>query len=139
MIGNRDPSSTANPWFIAFVLGLLLAFWQQHWTGLIIGGLLGYLLGQVQHLRRRVERLTGRMRSAVAEPKFEPEAVESEPRSKARVIGVPASPEPAIPPAPEPVAAAASPWRTTMPLPLDQWIAKAVAWLRGGNPLARTG
>lgn len=144
---------------LALVLGGMLA-WEQGVPGLIAGLLLGYLFGRVLALERRIDALVrqqhldGVVRKAAASrpdasaapeaPHPSPSPVAREPDAVAAAVQMPVAAAPAAPvsppaPKPAPPITSAHPAPAGPPDYFGEGLAKALRWLKGGNPLARAG
>ena len=162
---DKEPSSAGLSWALTIAGAIVMVAIQEDGSGLLLGGLLGFLLAQVLHLRNRVGdlhrqiQLSRAQREAVAPlPQLSHEAVTrplappsaatpSQPDAHKPSVPEPAAPTPT--PTPKP---AAKPWvEANEPTPraaprppaeppiVDRLIGNALAWLKGGNSLARAG
>lgn len=142
-------SKPPGPW--SWLLGLLLGgwfAWEQGLPGLIAGALLGFLLGRVFALERRVDAL---IRQQQFDGIVRQASAAAPPRVEASAPVAPAAPPPppstgtveaAVPPRVVAPATTPGPARAAATQPPDyvgQGIARALQWLKGGNPLARAG
>jgi uncharacterized membrane protein len=152
----KEPSSMGSTLGLGLLFGLIGAGLAEDFRGFLAGSLIGVLLAQVLHLRRRVSQLHEGMiaqRDAIAgwqkrkpdaepsheaiEPKvIEPEVIEPE------VI----EPEPEAFEIPEPApvvakisAADFEPVRTPRAPVAPTLVDRALDWIKSGNPLARIG
>lgn len=160
----KEPSSKGLSWALTIAGAIVVATVQEDGSGLLVGGVLGFLLAQVLHLRDRVRDLHRQIQLSRLQRDSEP----SVPRASHEVVTRPLAPptaaaptpSPAQPPrpstpgpiesAPAPVAAQRVPEarqsspRAARPAPpeptvFDRAIGNAIAWLKGGNSLARAG
>lgn len=155
---DKQPSSKGMTIALTLLFGVMLASMQESVDGFVIGAVLGALFAQVLFLRQRTRALDEQLRALrSAERAPAPtEAVAPEPQPRTAAAQAPDAPvqreeirRPAPPPqgraaiAPTPRAAEAGwtppPRRPAEPSPFERAMAAAVAWLKGGNPLARIG
>ncbi|HEY7639470.1 MAG TPA: DUF2339 domain-containing protein [Steroidobacteraceae bacterium] len=158
-------SSQGATWGLAILLGVVGASIQQSIGGFVIGAALGVLLAQVLHLRsytaaldQQLQELKQRLASFKAAPDASATAPEVTPQpTPQRAAQAPPRPAAAAPgvappppsPAPGPVArtetllsqplSARPPAPPSPPTAFDRAFAAFMAWLKGGNPLARAG
>jgi uncharacterized membrane protein len=157
----KRASSQGATWGLAILFGVVGASIQQSVGGFVIGAAIGALSAQILFLRTRTEALEKQLRElaqriaglkAVAD-----ERAERIPTAAPAATPEPApTPRPAIPASAPPAAAQASPAPRPVaaildqplpPLPpevreasaIDKAIAGFMAWLKGGNTLARIG
>jgi uncharacterized membrane protein len=153
----KRASSQGATWGLAILFGVVGASIQQSVAGFVIGAVVGALAAQILFLRtrtetleKRLQELTQRLAGLQAAPQ---ERGESTPKAAPAAAPAPA-PKPAMaasaPPAatqaPRPVAAIvdqplpqAPPAPPREPSAIDNAIAGFMAWLKGGNQLARIG
>lgn len=133
---------------VGLLLGGVIGGIEQSFGGFIVGVLLGYLLTQVSHLQRQITVLQ----------KGEASHAAPTPATTAPSAAGPGAPSPVETPRPIAAGVAATPTASPIeapvdwsqpppsqppppraPSPLNKLIDRAWTWLRGGNPLARTG
>src|SRR4051812_17499264 len=146
------PSSKPMSIILALVIGAVGGSLDQSIFGFCSGAVLGFLLAQVFSLRERVRLLDRQFQllkaardHRVLAPQLEPE----QPLAAvyADQIAVPAVIESSIPaPNGETIenrlsreGPEAPAFAHSEPTPMDRVIEKALAWIKGGNPLARIG
>ncbi len=151
---SSDPTegSGSQSWIYAVVLGLGGAILEHGPIGLVTGAAIGYLLGRVIHLDRRLGALRRRQDAWEAEAKHPLAVREVAPAVPREPVIVPpaASPPPSaaveppppfaespsqVRPLPQSPPRAVPPPAPRKPGVLDQ----AWTWFKGGNPLARAG
>lgn len=139
--------------FWSLGLAFLLASWMDSVHGFALGALIGYLLAQrmrfaerLQALEKRLALLEGgpRGETAAAEaPRTAPPAAPSPPPSARPEQPSPSQAPPAsaavAPASPAPLATPSRDLPAAAPSIVEQAFAKALAWLKRGNPLARAG
>ncbi len=159
----KPASSQGATWGLAILFGVVGAAIQEGVFGFFVGAVLGGLLAQILHLRGRTEALERQLqelRQRLAGVKAAPE--DQAPATPAATPGAAPVPRPAMPasaapaqtaqatrPTPQPAARAAvppsQPAAPARPVPprepsaVDRAVAGFIAWLKGGNPLARIG
>lgn len=161
-----EPSSQGMTWALSVIGAILTVAIQEEPSGFFLGALLGYLLAQVIHLRAWVRTLHGEIhaprRETTARTNAQPPSTRpldpttaSSPTPAAARTETNAStaqraeeiqPRPAAP-ARSAVPSRREPLRSDQPSiavpaeppPLVKLIDSALAWLKGGNPLARAG
>jgi uncharacterized membrane protein len=144
----KPTSSKGSTLGLALLFGVGGVSMSTSFNGFVVGALIGVLLAQVFHLRSRTQSLEEQLR-AIREA--------SKSGATAEKLTEPAPAQPAKAAAPERVrrqaaarqaeaervraisAQAQQPAVPAAPSAFDQAIASAMAWLKGGNPLARIG
>lgn len=155
----KRASSQGATWGLAILFGVVGASILQSVGGFVIGAVIGALCAQILYLRTRTEALENQLRELaqrLAGLKAAPEE-RAEPTPKAAPAAAPApapppkpamaaSAPPAAAPAPRPIAAIldqplspARPAPPDEPPAIDSAIDGFMAWLKGGNWLARIG
>lgn len=162
MQSDKEPSSGGLSWALAIAGAVVTATIQQRLSSLLLGALLGFLLAQVLHLRgwvrdlHRELHLLRELKREIEQPSA-PSAAEAVTRPLAPPAPAPAArtqriatahDRPIGPAAQEPAAApketaqaqaARAPNAPVGPTPLVGWIDTALAWIKGGNSIARVG
>src|SRR5512138_2826842 len=162
MQSDKEPSSGGLSWALAIAGAVVTATIQQRLSSLLLGALLGFLLAQVLHLRgwvrdlHRELHLLRELKREIERPSA-PSAAEAVTRPLAPPAPAPAArtqriatahDRPIGPAAQEPAAApketaqaqaARAPNAPVGPTPLVGWIDTALAWIKGGNSIARVG
>ena len=157
----KEPSSGGLSWALAIAGAVVTATIQQRLSSLLLGALLGFLLAQILHLRGWVRDLHRELQllrapkhevdrpspsSAAAEAITRPLAPPtSAPTTRAQSSSTPGD-RPLSAPIQTPAAsegraeqAARAPSTPADPPPLVGWIDAALAWIKGGNSVARVG
>jgi len=151
----KQPSSAGLSWGLGILGGIVFASVDESFAGFLIGAVLGVLCAQVLFLRRRAREMSDELEAWRQAPRSESRA-ELTPASRSvepatRPIAAEIAPtvavksEPAVAKARAervPIAPSAVPRprvRSHEPDWTDQLMARAVAWLKRGNPLARVG
>lgn len=154
MAEREEPSSKGLTIALA-IGGAVVGGGMAEVRGFCVGALLGALFAQVLHLRGRMHSLAkqlgaleSRVDRAHAETVVPAAPAQSQPEVASAPIVEPliaAEPsfEPA-PPAPATTRDAPQPIKPrivvkTTPTAIDAWVERAIAWAKGGNPLARVG
>ena len=159
----KESSSKGSTWGLAILFAVLVGGMRESVEGMLVGALLGALLAQVLHLRNRTRNLDEQIRKLQASlPEVERTTTAAgfervEPHEPARPLEtlvqatVPGVEQPAAAAvtAPEPTASAATARPASTELPrarippppsgVDKLIGSMLAWIKGGNPLARIG
>ncbi|TXH06169.1 MAG: DUF2339 domain-containing protein [Nevskiaceae bacterium] len=123
-------------WTLALIGALALGSLMESTAGAVIGAALGFLLGRVLRLQQDVADLRRELRLATA--KASPSPAQPPPLP---ALAMPPTPAPTTPPS---LPSSEAPPRTAdarvPPQPAEPTLlARALDWLRGGNPLARVG
>lgn len=103
-------------------------------AGFLIGAAFGFLFARLRAAGQRIDGLQQRMQWLETLP----EVRSTTPTPAAKPVAA-TRPEPAAPPMVATVEAPAPPPRAPTQPWLQPWIDRGLAWLRGGNPLARVG
>ena len=153
----KQASSTGSTLGLALLFGVAGASLMSDFAGFAFGAMFGVLLAQVLHLRGRIQSLDHQLQAvrqslkpAPAErPEPQPQAVPEPSPPPVRPVPPPVSAVeeaniiPAITPtAPQPPPVRTRPWVPAAPpepSAVDRAFEQAMAWLKGGNPLARIG
>ncbi|MET0986525.1 MAG: DUF2339 domain-containing protein [Steroidobacteraceae bacterium] len=157
MAEREEPSSKGLTIGLA-IGGAIVGGSIAQFSGVCFGAVLGSLLAQILHLRGRTRALSeqlraleGRVVRARVETPSEPVATQPPPQpevASAPVVAPAPVAEPAYEPPPTSAAAASSAAPApvtprivvkTTPTFVDTLVERAVAWAKGGNPLARIG
>lgn len=165
MQSDKEPSSSGLSWGLTIAGALVGASMQDGFSGMLTGAVLGFLLAQVLHLRSWVRELHRQLHAARAQEKARAEQPIREPSPEAITRPLapptpPAAPRTSEAPAPAASVAASSapaakqpsppredrgsrapvaPRAPSEPPPLVRLVDGAIAWIKGGNPLARAG
>lgn len=155
----QTDSTNGSTWGCAILFGLLLGAMRSSAEGVLVGAVLGALVAQVMQLRGLVRKLDVQLTTLRADRVAhtpEPQAVVQPEVPIARpvpplvssVTTAQLEEARAIEPLPEAALASTPDPRPSQPIPprqpaapsaIDAAIAKAMAWIKGGNPLARVG
>ena len=157
MQSGREPSTKGSTFGLALIFGLVGATVERGISGFLFGAMLGALLAQVLFLRNRVRALqqqTEALKSAASASAQRAATDSAMPTATVQTIQSVAATSPVPRPEPAPVAPApkfetqrpsqpppppAPPRAPAPPGPLEQLTARAIDWLKGGNPLTRIG
>ncbi|MGH8505251.1 MAG: DUF2339 domain-containing protein [Stenotrophobium sp.] len=140
-------------WILALIGAITVATLLDSAAGLAIGAALGYLLGRINTLEAELQTLRRELRNPRTPGTVSPVAQDTPDTATAATTpapsvpgttAIPTRPPPLPPPLPRTAVAAQQPptsWMppSSAPAGLPPLLARALTWLRGGNPLARAG
>lgn len=141
---------------LALLFGVMLAGMRESFDGFVIGAAFGALFAQVLFLRQRTQALGEQLRElrnieragpravSTTSPATPATAATAAPEVQREPTPQPAAPLPPTPTPASPARTQTSTWtppprRPAAPAPLERAVEAGIAWLKGGNPLARIG